>query len=98
MNLETNPVEMSCFTDWKEKDDRLIFCQVTDSEEAFIYENRLSIEKSLFSEVSSSNSLRSPVDINSLSKSFQKLKNNFWKLFDKEFMWNGWTEGVKVKS
>ena len=81
-----------------------MFCQVTDSEEAFIYENRLSIEKSLFSEVSSSNSLRSPVDrcfkkANVFFKfQFEDKINNFWKLFDKEFMWDGWTEGVKVKS
>ena len=81
-----------------------MFCQVTDSEEAFIYENRLSIEKSLFSEVSSSNFLRSPVD-----RCFKKANvffnfefadkvNNFWRQFDEEFMWDGWTEVAKVKS
>ena len=35
---------------------------VTNSEKAFIYEERHSIDKSLSSEVSSSSSLRSPID------------------------------------
>ena len=41
-----------------------IFCLTTliDREEAFSYEERHSIDKNLFSKVSSSNSLRSPVD------------------------------------
>ena len=35
---------------------------VTNSEDAFIYEKRYSIDKSFFSKVSSSSSLRSPID------------------------------------
>ena len=55
----------------------------------------LFIDKSLFSEVSSSSSLRSPIDIcfreaNAFSDfRFADKIDNFWKQFYKEFFWDG---------
>ena len=54
---------------------------VINSEETFIYEERHSIDKSLFSEVSSSSSLKSPIDVLEKLTRFPKLmtsENTFW--------------------
>ena len=65
--------------------------KVTNSEEAFIYEKRHNIDKSLFSEVSPSSSLRIVID-RCFSKSnpfsefrFEDQIDNFYE----EFIWDG---------
>ena len=73
-----------------------IFCLTTliNSEEAFSYEERHNIDKNLFSEVSSSNSLRSPVDrcfrktIAFSDFKFDDKFYNVWKHFYEEFAWD----------
>ena len=68
--------------------------QVTNSEEAFTYEKINNIDKSLFSEVASSSSLRSPIERcfrNAYAFFEFRLEdkiNNFWKHFNEDFMWD----------
>ena len=68
---------------------------VTNIEEAFIYQERHSIGKSLIGELSLSSSLRSPIDrcfgkANVFSDfRFEYKIDYLWNFFYGEFMWDG---------
>ena len=74
------------------------------SEETFIYEKTYSIDESVLSKVSSSNTLRSLIDRFFREASvfsdfrFEDKIDNYWKHFYEEFIEGGRIEGATLKS